>query len=108
MTARVSLGSRAVGDGQPCYLIAEIGINHNGDLKIAKRLVDTAAVAGCDAVKFQKLTPELSVPADQRDIPRETPWGVMSYLEYRRRMEFGEQEYAELDRHCRDRDIAWF
>ena len=108
MTARVSLGRRAVGDGQPCYLIAEIGINHNGDLKIAKRLVDTAAVAGCDAVKFQKRTPELSVPADQRDIPRETPWGVMSYLEYRRRMEFGEREYAELDRHCRDRDIAWF
>jgi N-acetylneuraminate synthase len=104
----VDLGGRLVGDGAPAYVIAEIGINHNGDLDLAKRLVDVAVVAGCDAVKFQKRTPELCVPPEQRDVLRETPWGVMTYLEYRHRIEFGADEYAEIDRYCRERSISWF
>ncbi len=109
MTARkVQIGGRTVGDGHPVYVVAEIGINHNGDLGIAKRLIDAACLAGCDAVKFQKRTPELCVPPEQRDIPRETPWGIMSYLEYRYRIEFGQPEYDEIDRYCRERGITWF
>ncbi len=106
--AQIHIGDRAVGDGQPVYIVAEIGINHNGDLALAKRLIDAAYLAGCDAVKFQKRTPELCVPPEQRDIPRETPWGLMSYLEYRHRLEFGQPEYDEIDRYCRERGITWF
>lgn len=108
MTTEVSLGDRPVGTAHPAYVIAEIGINHNGDMDIAKRLIDSAKLAGCDAVKFQKRTPEACVPADQRDVPRETPWGVMSYLEYRHRVEFGRSEYEEIARYCSERDIHWF
>lgn len=104
----VDLGGRLVGQGQPVYVVAEIGINHNGDLDLTKRLIDAAKVAACDAVKFQKRTPELCVPREQRDIMRETPWGLMSYLEYRHRVEFGENEYQLIDRYCREREITWF
>jgi N-acetylneuraminate synthase len=108
MPNKVKIGDRWVGQDEPCFIIAEIGLNHNGDIKIAKKLIDAAALTGCDAVKFQKRTPELCVPPGQRDIPRETPWGVMSYLEYRHRIEFGEGEYAEIDRYCRDKGMIWF
>ena len=108
MTLPISLGGRLVGPGQPTYIIAEIGINHNGDLESAKRLIDAAVLAGCDAVKFQKRTPELCVPPDQRNILRETPWGVMTYMEYRYRVEFGEDDYRRIDDYCRERGIAWF
>jgi N-acetylneuraminate synthase len=108
MPKSVSLGERLVGVEQPTYIIAEIGINHNGDVRLAKKLIDAAALAGCDAVKFQKRTPELCVPIEQRDVIRDTPWGLMTYLEYRHRLEFGQQEYAEIDRYCREKDIAWF
>jgi N-acetylneuraminate synthase len=108
MTASVRIGQRLVGEGQPVFVTAEIGINHNGDMDIAKTLIDAAALANCDAVKFQKRTPELCVPAAQRDVPRETPWGLMSYMEYRQRMEFGEAEYAEIDRYCREKRILWY
>jgi len=101
-------GNRVIGDGFPAYVVAEIGINHNGSIDIAKRLIDAAANAKCDAVKFQKRTPELCVPAHQRDQRRSTPWGEMSYLEYRRRMEFGIEEYEQLVEHCRSRSIDWF
>jgi N-acetylneuraminate synthase len=104
----VKIGSRLVGEAQPVYIIAEIGINHNGDLEIAKRLIDTAALAGCDAVKFQKRTPEACVPPEQRDVVRDTPWGPMTYLEYRHRVEFGAAEYDKIDRYCRQRGIPWF
>jgi N-acetylneuraminate synthase len=106
--ATVTIGNRVVGDGEPCFVIAEIGINHNGDLAIAKKLIGAAVVAGCDAVKFQKRTPELCVPPEQRGLMRETPWGVMSYLEYKNRIEFGHAEYAEIDAWCRAHGILWF
>jgi len=108
MMRTLILGNRVIGEGFPAYVVAEIGINHNGSLDIAKRLIDAAANAKCDAVKFQKRTPELCVPPHQRDQRRSTPWGEMSYLEYRRRMEFGIEEYAQLADHCRSRSIDWF
>jgi len=104
----VNIGGRPVGEGYPVFIIAEIGINHNGDIEIAKKLIDAAVLAGADAVKFQKRTPELCVPPEQRDILRETPWGLMTYLEYRRRLEFGQKEYEEIDRYCKERNIMWF
>lgn len=103
----VDLGGRLVGDGQPAYVVAEIGINHNGNLKVAKQLIDAAKVAGVDAVKFQKRTPELCVPPEQRHIMRETPWGLMTYMEYRHRVEFGLEAYQEIDRYCREREMTW-
>ena len=96
------------GDGHPVYVIAEIGINHNGSLDVAKKLIEGAALAGCDAVKFQKRTPELCVPMDQRNIERDTPWGRMTYMDYRYKVEFGFDDYSEIDRFCREKGIAWF
>lgn len=107
MQHEIILGQRKVGDGHPCYVLAEIGVNHNGDLTIARKLISAAAAAGCDAVKFQKRTPELCVPPDQRDILRETPWGTMTYMQYRCKVEFGHAEYTEIDRCCRDFKIDW-
>jgi N-acetylneuraminate synthase len=106
--AVVRIGDRAVGDGEPVFVIAEIGINHNGSLEIAKKLIDGAVLSGADAVKFQKRTPELCVPKEQWLLERDTPWGRMTYIDYRRKVEFGEREYAAIDRHCRERGILWF
>jgi len=89
------------------YIIAEIGINHNGDLDIAKRLIDIASAAGCDAVKFQKRDPDVCVPEHQKNVVKDTPWGSMTYLEYKHRTEFGEIEYDEIDRCCKERKIRW-
>ena len=89
------------------YIIAEIGINHNGDMKIVKRLIDLAAVAGCNSVKFQKRNPDICVPEHQKGVIRETPWGTMTYLEYKYRVEFGKEEYDEIDRYCKEKDISW-
>jgi N-acetylneuraminate synthase len=97
-----------VGDGHPTYIVSEIGINHNGNLEDAKRLIDASMLAGVDAVKFQKRTPELCVPPEQRDKMRETPWGYISYLDYRYKVEFGEQEYAAIDAYCAERNLQWF
>ena len=104
----VEIAGRLVGDGQPAFVIAEIGINHNGSVELAKKMIDGAALAGCDAVKFQKRTPEKCVPIDQWYLERDTPWGRMTYIDYRHRIEFGEREYAEIDRYCRERGILWF
>jgi N-acetylneuraminate synthase len=108
MMHSVDIGGRPVGAGAPCYLIAEIGINHNGDTELAQALIDVAAAAGCDAVKLQKRTPELCVPPEQRDVLRETPWGSMTYLEYRHRLELGTEDYAKIDAYCGEQDIQWF
>lgn len=108
MTSSVRIGERRVGPGERVYVIAEIGINHNGSVELAKRLVDGAVLAGCDAVKLQKRTPEICVPRAQWDVMRDTPWGRMSYLEYRHRIELDEDDFAEIDRYCHERGIAWF
>ena len=89
------------------YIIAEIGINHNGSLDIAKRLIDVAAVSGCDAVKFQKRNPDVCVPEHQKGVMRETPWGTMTYLDYKYRVEFEKEEYDEIDQYCREKGIEW-
>ena len=89
------------------YIIAEIGLNHNADLDIAKRLIDIAAAAGCDAVKFQKREPDVCVPEHQKDVMRDTPWGRMKYIDYKHKIEFGKEEYDEIDRYCTEKGIAW-
>jgi N-acetylneuraminate synthase len=106
--SEVRIGGAVVGDGHPCYVIAEIGINHNGDLDIAKKIIDVAEAAGCNAVKFQKRNPDTWLLADQHDIPRETPWGVIRNIEYRRKLELGLAEFREIDRYCRELGITWF
>ena len=108
MAREVQIGNRWVGDGHPAYLVAEIGVNHNGSVEIAKQLISEAHRNGVDAVKFQKRTPELCVPRDQWDTMRETPWGYISYIEYRRKMEFQQEEYAEIERYCQELGIPWF
>ena len=108
MPDSIKIGQMLVGNQQPVYVVAEIGINHNGDLEIARQLIDAARVAGCDAVKFQKRTPERCVPKDQANVMRETPWGLIAYIDYRHRMEFGADEYREIDRYCKERAITWF
>ena len=107
MKREVKVGNRYVGDGHPVYIIAEIGINHNGNIEVAKQLIDASAVAGCDAVKFQKRTPELCVPDDQKDKMRHTPWGYISYMEYREKVEFGKDEFSEIVDYCQVKGIDW-
>ncbi|SDE99211.1 3-deoxy-D-manno-octulosonate 8-phosphate phosphatase, YrbI family [Mucilaginibacter pineti] len=99
---------RKIGKGHPSYIIAEIGINHNGSLEIAKKLIDEAVAAKVDAVKFQKRTPEICVPKDQWEVMRDTPWGRMSYIDYKRKTEFGISEYATIDQYCKKVGIDWF
>jgi len=104
----VTIGSHVIGGGRPAYVIAEIGLNHNGDVEIAKQLIDVAADAGVQAVKFQKRTPEISTPEHMRDTPRETPWGTMTYLAYRHRVEFDHDQYVEVGDHAAVRGLDWF
>jgi len=108
MTREVKIGNTWVGEGHPTYVIAEIGINHNGDMANTRKLIDAAKHAGVDAVKFQKRTPEICVPDDQKNAMRETPWGYITYLEYRYKVEFGEAEYREIDQYCKNVGIDWF
>ena len=102
------IGESQVGTGAPVYITGEIGINHNGDLANALALIDYAAAAGCNAVKFQKRTPEVCTPRDQWEIERDTPWGRMTYIDYRHRVEFGVEEYTAIDEHAKLRGIDWF
>lgn len=108
MKRELQIGKHLVGDGHPTYIVGEIGINHNGDVEMAKQLIDLAKWAGADAVKFQKRTPELAVPADQRDKMRETPWGYINYLEYRHKVEFNETQYKEIASYCKQKGMDWF
>jgi N-acetylneuraminate synthase len=107
MTREIKFGSRMMGDGYPAYIIAEVGINHNGDLEIAKKIIDAAVHAGADAVKFQKRTPEICTPPEQQKQMRETPWGYITYLDYRYKVEFGEEQYREIERYCKEKKIDW-
>ena len=107
MTREIKIGSKMVGDGHPAFVIAEIGINHNGDIGIAKQMIDAAVHAGADAIKFQKRTPEVATPPDQQKQMRETPWGYITYLDYRYKVEFNEEQYCEIDNYCKEKGIAW-
>lgn len=103
----VKIGEKLIGDRQPTFIIAEIGINHNGDINIAKKLIDMAVEAGCDAVKFQKRTIELVYTPEELAKPRENPFGPTNG-DLKRGLEFGEKEYQEIDRHCKEKGIMWF
>jgi N-acetylneuraminate synthase len=103
----IQIGDRSVGEGHPTYIIAEIGINHNGSIQIAKDLIKASSDAGVDAVKFQKRTPEICVPDHQKGQMRETPWGYISYLDYRYKVEFDQAAYEEIDAYCRKLGMDW-
>lgn len=105
--AEVEIGGRKVGPGDPCYVVAEIGINHNGDLDLARRLIGVAAAAGCDAVKFQKRTVDVVYSADELAKPRESPFGTTNG-DLKRGLEFDESDYREIDGFCRSLKIRWF
>jgi N-acetylneuraminate synthase len=104
----ITIGSIAIGSDQPVYVIGEIGLNHNGDVEIAKQLIDVAAAAGVQAVKFQKRTPEISTPEHMKSTPRDTPWGTMTYLEYRHRVEFDRDQYVEIGDYANLQGLDWF
>jgi N-acetylneuraminate synthase len=107
MSAYVKIGNQLVGDGQPCFIVAEIGINHNGDLDIAKRLISVAVAAGCNAVKFQKRTVEVVYSAEELARPRESPFGDTNG-DLKFALEFGADEYQEIDAYCKAVKIVWF
>ena len=104
----MNLGNIQLTNNSPCYIIAEIGINHNGDINIAKELIKIAKEAGCDAVKFQKRNPDVCVPEKQKNVMRETPWGYITYLEYKFKVEFEKEEYDIINDYCKSLDIHWF
>ena len=103
----VKIGNRLVGDDQPCFIIAEIGINHNGDIDLAKRLISVAVAAGCDAVKFQKRTIDVVYTAEELAKARENPFGSTNGdLKYG--LEFEQDEYEEIDAFCKSLKMTWF
>jgi len=103
----VKVGEYTISDKHPVFFVAEIGINHNGDIELAKKLIDIAKIAGCTAVKFQKRNPEEAVPEKYKNVKRETPWGIISYLEYKKKIEFEKEEYDVIDNYCKKREILW-
>lgn len=103
----IKLGDYIVNEDSFPYIIAEIGINHNGDLQIAKKLIDAANACLWSCVKFQKREPDIAIPEEQKNVMRDTPWGHITYLEYKKKIEFGKEEYDYIDRYCRDKPIAW-
>ena len=103
----VRLGTYTVTETSKPYMIAEIGINHNGDLQIAKQLLDAAFACGWNCAKFQKRTPDIAVPESQKQVPRNTPWGTMPYIEYKKRIEFEKNEYDAIDAYCREKPLDW-
>ena len=104
---KVKISDKLVGDGEPRFIIAEIGINHNGDVDTAKKLIDVAAKAGCDAVKFQKRTIDVVYTKEELEKPRENPFGDTNG-DLKRGLEFGEKEYGEIDNYCKEKGIIWF
>ena len=104
----IDIGSHSIGAGEPVYVIAEIGLNHNGSVELAKQMIDVAADAGAQAVKFQKRTPDVSTPEHMKSVMRETPWGTMTYIDYRYRVEFDREQYIEVGDHALLRGLDWF
>ncbi len=107
MASEESIFKQLEANKDETYLIAEIGINHNGDINIAKKLIDASFACGWHCVKFQKRNPDVCVPEDQKGIKRDTPWGEMTYLDYKYKVEFERSEYDEIERYCKDKPIAW-
>mgnify|MGYP000833013030 CR=1 FL=1 len=103
----IHIGDYVISETSRPYMIAEIGINHNGDINIAKKLMDAANATGWNNVKYQKRTPELAVPEAQKSVPKSTPWGDMTYLEYKYRVEFEKPEYDIIDAYCKDKGMTW-
>ncbi len=103
----VNIGGRLVGPGEACYVIAEIGINHNGSMDLARRLISASVLAGCQAVKFQKRTVDVVYSKEELDRPRENPFGATNG-DLKRGLEFGDAEYKEIAEYCRMHDIHWF
>ena len=103
----IKLGNYVINESSFPYIIAEIGINHNGDLQIAKKLIDAANACMWNCVKFQKREPDIAVPDAQKNIMRDTPWGRITYLEYKKKIEFSNSEYDYIDKYCNDKPIAW-
>jgi N-acetylneuraminate synthase len=107
MLKKIKIGNRWIGEDEPCFIVAEIGINHNGDLGIAKKLISAAVLAGCDAVKFQKRTIDVVYTAEELNKPRENPFGPTNG-DLKRGLEFGKKEYVEIDNYCKENNIIWF
>lgn len=103
----IKIGNKKIGKDQEIFVIGEIGINHNGDLDIAKKLIDMASLCGVDMVKFQKRTPEICVPKDKWNVMKETPWGKMEYINYKRKIEFDIYDYIEINSYCKEKEILW-
>lgn len=103
----IQIGTKTIGSGHPCYVIAEIGINHNGDVDLAKRLISVAVSSGCDAVKFQKRTVEIVYSAEELGRPRESPFGATNG-DLKRALEFSYEDFVEIDQYCRAVKIPWF
>lgn len=103
----ILLGDYEINENSFPYIIAEIGINHNGDMQIAKNLIDAASACFWNCVKFQKREPEIAVPEAQKNVIRDTPWGKITYLEYKKKIEFGQVEYDEINDYCKEKSIAW-
>lgn len=108
MEKYIKIGDKKIGYKEPCFIVGEIGINHNGDVNLAKKLISIAHQKGFDAVKFQKRNPDVCIPEEQKNKEKETPWGTMTYLEYKHRMEFGKKEYEEINNYCKEKGIIWF
>jgi len=104
---KIQLGKFTINKDSDPYLIAEIGINHNGDIQVAKKLIDAANATGWNAVKFQKREPDIAVPEHQKKVMRDTPWGYMSYLDYKKHVEFGKNEYDYIDSYCKEKPMNW-
>ena len=104
---KIDICGHSIGENEPVFMVAEIGLNHNGSIDIAKKLMDAAFASNWHCVKFQKRTPDICVPENQKNVPRDTPWGKMTYLEYRHKVEFGQEQYNYIDRYCKEKPIAW-
>ena len=103
----IRINDHIIGNSNPVFAVAEIGINHNGSLHIAKKLIDAAFACNWHCVKFQKRSPDLCVPEKQKSVVRDTPWGKITYLEYRHKVEFDHKEYSYIDKYCKEKPIDW-
>jgi len=104
----IKIKNKVISEKSPIFFIAELGINHIGSIETAKKLIDMANLCNADAVKFQKRTPDLCVPVDKKNQIYETPWGNIPYIEYKKKIEFGYEEFKEIDIYCKEKEIIWF